>query len=89
MRELIRTKAFKKEFAKAKLIDGHFARLMQFTALLMERRPLPAESKDHPLSGNWEPFREFHLGGDMLVIYFTDDEKLILERIGTHSQLFG
>ncbi|TXH78373.1 MAG: type II toxin-antitoxin system mRNA interferase toxin, RelE/StbE family, partial [Thiothrix sp.] len=33
-------------------------------------------------------FREFHLGGDMLVIYQFKEYEFVLTRIGTHSQLF-
>lgn len=46
------------------------------------------QSKDHALLGEWSDFREFHLGGDMLVIYQLKEDEVVLTRIGTHSQLF-
>ncbi|MDD5716875.1 MAG: type II toxin-antitoxin system YafQ family toxin [Sulfuricurvum sp.] len=45
--------------------------------------------KDHPLIGDYESFREFHISGDLLIIYCIEDEILKLTRIGSHSQLFG
>lgn len=37
----------------------------------------------------WEDFREFHISGDVLVIYRIEGESVKLVRIGSHSQLFG
>lgn len=54
---------------------------------------LPPEYKDHNLTGNYKGTRECHLdgkGGDWLLIYriLIDENVLILERTGTHSDLF-
>ncbi len=66
---------------------GCSARLV---ARLNAIRNLPPEANDHPLLGEWKSFREFHLGGDLLLIYKTDLEnnQVVLVRIGSHSQLF-
>jgi len=55
---------------------------------LLPNQELPPEARDHSLTGEWSDIREFHIGGDLLVIYIKTDEELILIRIGTHSQLF-
>lgn len=90
MRQLIRHKFFKKEIDKVTLTDQQFAKMIQYISLLIENNELPTESKDHPLNGEWKSFREFHLGGDMLLIYHIDDEnnQITLVRIGSHAQLF-
>ena len=62
---------------------------LKYIALLLEEKQLPAESKDHRLTGEYTGFREFHIGGDLLVIYIVEDDILRLTRIGTHSQLFN
>nr|WP_276951548.1 type II toxin-antitoxin system YafQ family toxin [Helicobacter rodentium] len=50
---------------------------------------MPQEANDHALKGTWLGFREFHIGGDTLVIYkIYDDNTLKLIRLGSHSQLF-
>jgi hypothetical protein len=41
-----------------------------------------------PLKGEYKDCREFHISGDLLIIYFIADETLNLIRIGSHSQLF-
>ena len=37
--------------------------------LIANDTPLGAEWLDHPLKGDWENFRECHIGGDFLLIY--------------------
>jgi len=56
--------------------------------LILSNEVLPNEALDHSLMGEYKNFREFHLGGDMLIIYTVKDDILYLQRIGTHSQLF-
>ena len=90
MRQLIRHKLFKKDLDKVTLTDQQFTKMVHYFSLLIERNELPSESKDHPLNGEWKNFREFHLGGDTLIIYYIDEEnnQIILMRIGSHAQLF-
>ena len=89
--KLRRHRVFIKEFKKARLADSQFEKFIQFANLLKEGKELPPESKDHSLSGEFRDCREFHLGGDMLIIYLINIEtdETILLRVGTHSQLFN
>ena len=51
---------------------------------------LPLSYKDHPLHGQWEGSRECHLRPNLLLVYTLEgDDVLILERLGTHSEIFG
>jgi len=84
-----RHKKFLKDFRDIKLSDSQFEKFVYYINTLREDKTLPPESKDHALSGNYKDCREFHLGGDMLIIYIESDiDEIILMRIGTHSQLF-
>jgi len=83
-----RHKKFLKDFRDSKLSDSQFEKFVYYINCLREDIPLPPESKDHMLSGNYKDCREFHLGGDMLIIYLVIEEEVTLMRIGTHSQLF-
>ena len=60
--------------------------------LLASGQPMPPNYRDHPLKGNYQGFRECHVGGagDWLLIYKKDNERLILvlTATGTHSDLF-
>ncbi len=55
---------------------------------MLESKKLPLEARNHNLIGNYSEFKEFHIGGDLLVIYCIEDDILRLTRIGTHFQLF-
>jgi mRNA interferase YafQ len=84
-----RQKTFSKDLAKVKMSNQHYSRYILFLSALLEEKTLPAEAKDHPLIGEYRDTREFHIAGDLLVIYFTTQTELVLIRIGTHSQLFN
>lgn len=85
---LKQTKTYLKDSRKISLSDKHFTKLVQYLSALLKDEALPEESQDHALIGNWEHYREFHLGGDVLVIYKVTDREIILTRMGTHAQLF-
>ena len=84
-----RHKQFVKEFKKVQITDGQFEKFINYLNYLRNDSPLPEESKDHALYGEYSDCREFHLGGDVLVIYLiVPDNEAILLRIGSHAQLF-
>lgn len=69
---------------KQEIIDE----LHKVVQILCHKKKLPEKYKDHYLNGNYARHRECHVKPDILLIYFTDDKYLYLERIGTHSELF-
>ncbi len=81
-------KIFTKDLNKAQLNPTNSAKLFSYISLLLNNEELPQEARDHFLSGEWKDTKEFHISGDLLVIYMIDDNTLQLLRIGTHSQLF-
>ena len=84
-----RHRVFIKEFNKAKLSDSQFEKFVYYVNCLRINDKLPFEARDHSLNGEYLDCREFHIGGDMLVIYLlNEDSEVVLLRIGTHSQLF-
>lgn len=86
--KLVRHKQFLKDWRKANLNDGHFDKFISYCNLLKNDNPLPEEARDHELKGEYDDFREFHLGGDMLIIYRTQNNQIQFFRLGSHSQLF-
>jgi len=89
--KISRHKQFKKDFAKhfKTMQDKHFQSFIDAISILANGKELPAQYKDHQLKGNFFKFREFHIGGDLLVMYAIEDDIVYLLRIGTHSELFG
>ena len=69
MLQLFRTKTFKKDFDRLSLSDKHYEKYIKFVSILLYENKLPDEALDHNLEGNYKGFREFHISGDMLVIY--------------------
>ena len=84
-----RTKTFLKEYPKAKITDKYYTKFIVYIGKLITNEVLPAEAKDHALKGDFVGFREFHISGDLLVVYYIKDDTVYLTRIGTHSQIFG
>ena len=68
--------------------DAQFQKYVEYLSLLADNRVLPPEARDHDLQGVWKGFREFHIGGDLLVIYRKVGKEVVLVWIGSHSQLF-
>ena len=83
-----RSKTYIKDIKKVKFSDTQYHRYILYLGKLLNQEVLPPEARDHHLKGEWFSFREFHLAGDLLVIYKIQFETLYLIRIGKHSQLF-
>ena len=88
MLKLFRAKTFLKDYRKIKFTDKTYLKYVLFITTLLKEESLPKEAFDHPLKGNYQEFREFHVSGDLLVIYCIEDETLKLVRIGSHLELF-
>lgn len=89
MLSIKRHKQFTKDFSHSKMSEKHFVKFIVHTAKIIQNEPLPPEALEHALEGNWANFREFHISGDLLVIYRIDESILNLVRIGSHAELFG
>ena len=84
-----RHKQFIKDFKKVQITDGQFEKLINYINCLRNDSSLPEESKDHALNGEYSDCREFHIGGDTLIIYLvTQNNEALLLRIGSHAQSF-
>jgi mRNA interferase YafQ len=60
--------------------------------LIANDEPLGAEWLDHPLKGDWDGYRECHIGGDFLLVYKLEGDSktglIVFVRTGTHADLF-
>ena len=83
------SKQYRREIRKiidALLVSPEYIEVMY---CLQNRLPLPAKYKDHPLSGDWQGFRDCHIKNDLLLIYRISGEILELARLNTHAEIFG
>jgi mRNA interferase YafQ len=85
------TSAFKKDWDRyCRAGCNDMARLKEAIMLLIAADvPLGAEWRDHALVGDYLGFRECHIGGDFLLVYKLDKDRIVFTRIGTHAELFG
>jgi len=56
--------------------------------LIHEEVPLPAQNRDHNLTGNMAGCRECHIEPDWLLVYYYTEGVIVFARTGTHSDLF-
>ncbi len=95
MRTIDQSNAYKRDLkreskGKNRNILMPFGELQVVTLTLADDKPLPLSYRDHALHNNWEGFRECHLRHDFLLVYaYIGDDILWLERLGTHSEIFG
>ncbi len=82
--KLFRAKTFRKDYHKFKISDKQYEKYIKYISLLLDEKVLPDEARDHNLIGNYSGFREFHIGGDVLVIYCIEDD--ILSCTNNHNK---
>lgn len=87
MLKLKTTTRFEKDYKKARKSGRDLSRLKYVMTWIAKEEPLPPELRDHKLIGNYQGRRECHLARDWLLIYKIEDDTVIFERTGSHSEL--
>ncbi len=82
------TTQFKKDYKRLKKQRKNLEKLKVAIELLSTGKTLDPIYHDHPLSGNWNNHRDCHIEPDWILIYRLSDSELVLERTGSHSELF-
>ncbi len=85
---IVQTTQFKKDINKQKKRGRDVQKLKDVIEILIRSEPLPPKHRDHALTGNWNGWRDCHLGPDWLLIHKISGDELLLGRTGTHSDLF-
>lgn len=85
---LVLSKKFDKEFRKIKFSRKNHEKYVLFLSPLLSNKTVSTEARNHRLSGEYRHCKEFHISGDLLVIYQKNNDTLKLLRIGSHAQLF-
>jgi len=90
MLELKPSDKFEKDVSFLKKKHRNMEDLKEIISLLAEEKPIPPKYKDHQLSGKWRQYRELHVSWkpDWLLIYRVFNGQLILQRTGSHDELF-
>ncbi|MDD5483652.1 MAG: type II toxin-antitoxin system YafQ family toxin [Kiritimatiellae bacterium] len=82
------TRQFEKDLKLAKRRGKNLEKFKIISRTLLAGQPLDLIHRDHRLVGNYIGRRDCHIESDWLLIYKIDNNLLIFERMGTHSDLF-
>ena len=82
------TRQFERDLKRIKKRRKNIEKLKIILHSLIEEEELDPIHRDHKLIGSWLVRRECHVESDWLLIYKIEDDRIIFERTGTHSDLF-
>ena len=85
---LSQTAQFKKDMKRQLRQGKDQKKLIAIVEILLAGRPLPEKHKNHPLKGARRGRQDCHIEPDWILIYRITENELLLERTGTHSDLF-
>lgn len=88
MLKQIYTTKFQKDIKKLKKQKKDMDKLKAIINLLVNKFKLDIEYRDHKLTGEYQDSRECHIEPDWLLIYKVEEDSIIFERTGSHSELF-
>jgi mRNA interferase YafQ len=78
------TKQFERDIKLSQRRGKNLEKFKIIAHALLSGEPLDAIHRDRRLVGNYAGRRECHLESDWLLIYKTEESRLIFERMGTH-----
>ena len=84
----IYTKQFDKDIKRAVRRGKNVEKFKLIARTLLAGDLLDPIHRDHKLTGNYAGRRDCHIESDWLLIYKIEDEFIVFERTGTHSDLF-
>jgi mRNA interferase YafQ len=82
------TRQFEKDVKRMQRRGKKLEKLKLIIRSLIAGEPLDPLHRDHKLIGNRQGRSECHLESDWLLIYKTEQGRVIFERTGAHSDLF-
>lgn len=90
MLDIVLSNKFRKDLKLAQKRGFDLDFLNTVVEKLAAGEKLPAQNRDHELTGNYAGFRECHIQPDWLLVYRISNTELVLllVRTGTHSDLF-
>ena len=86
--KILQTNQFKKDIKRVFKRGKSKDKLIEVLRILENGDELPEKYRDHRLSGDWVGRRDCHVEPDWVLIYKVTEDSIILERTGSHSDLF-
>ena len=82
------TKQFEKDLKRCLKRNKRMEKFKLVAEILIEGQELDPIHRDHKLIGNFVGRRECHLESDWLLICKLSEDRVVFERMGSHSDLF-
>jgi len=82
------TRQFEKDLKLAKRRAKNPEKFKVIARTLLAGHPLDPIHRDHKLVGDFVGRRDCHIESDWVLIYKIESNRIIFERMGTHSDLF-
>ena len=85
------TTRFRRDYKRMRKRGFDMTRIDEVITMLASGEPLDEKYHDHALGGDFIGHRECHISPDWLLVYYTENDILVLTlvRTGTHSDVFG
>ncbi len=84
------TISYSKNFIKqSKKLDKSTRQHLLKRIKLFSENPLDSQLNNHPLKGKYKTYRSINVTADFKALYLTQDDHIIFDIVGTHSQLYG
>jgi len=89
MKEIRYSSQFRKDFKRYRNQPDKLNRLNTLLCYLENELPIPPIYRPHILSDQYDRHMECHIQGDFLLIWYDESSNtIVLERLGSHSELF-
>jgi len=82
------TRQFERDIKRIKTRGKNLEKIKIIIRTLLQGEQLDAIHRDHKLIGDYKGRRECHIESDWLLIYKIEENRIIFERTGSHSDLF-
>jgi len=89
MLKFTNTKNFRKDLKKMEKRGKKRNKIDALISTIINEQQLNLKYKNHTLTGNYAGYLECHIDPDWLLIYKLEEDRVIFERTGTHSNLFN
>jgi mRNA interferase YafQ len=88
MKRPVFTRQFERDIKRIEKRGKDLEKIKRLIEQLISVTPLNPRCHDHGLTGPFKGRRECHIEPDWLLIYKSNGNQIILERTGSHSDLF-
>lgn len=82
--------SFSKHFInQAKKLEPSLRQKLYQSIQIFSENPTHPTLRNHQLKGRYKAYRSIDITGDVRVIYLQQEDGVVFDAVGTHSELYG